>query len=186
MLRFIIFFVCFLNFIVIKSQDLSINTENISDSRPMDERGFYVKIGDTLENINFTLDNGKAVSLHELRGKVVMLQFTASWCGVCREEMPHIENEIWKKYKDKGLYIIGVDYDEPLEKVLAFKEQTKISYPLALDPDAKIFTKIAGKKSGVTRNVIIDKNGKIIFLTRLFKIDEFNKMIEIIDKELKS
>jgi peroxiredoxin len=69
---------------------------------------------------------------------------------------------------------------------LAFKEQTKISYPLALDPEAKIFTKIAGKKTGVTRNVIIDKNGKIIFLTRLFKIDEFNKMIEIIDNVLKS
>ena len=186
MLKFILFFAFLLNFIVLKSQNLPSVAENLSDSKAMDERGFYVKIGDTLENINFTLDNGKAVLLHDLKGKVVMLQFTASWCGVCREEMPHIETEIWKKYKDKGLCIIGVDYDEPLEKVLAFKEQTNISYPLALDPDAKIFTKIAGKKSGVTRNVIIDKNGKIIFLTRLFKIDEFNKMIEIIDKELKS
>ena len=114
-----------------------------------------------------------------------MLQFTASWCSVCREEMPHIEHEIWKKYKDKGLYIIGVDYDEPLEKVLAFKAQTNISYPLALDPEAKIFTKIAGKKSGVTRNVIIDKNGNIVFLTRLFKMEEFNRMIEVIDSHLK-
>jgi peroxiredoxin len=185
MLKLLLFFVSILIFTNLYSQNLANSLELLSDSRAMDERGFYVKIGDTLENINFILDDGNSVSLNDLRGKVVMLQFTASWCSVCREEMPHIEHEIWEKYKDKGLYIIGVDYDEPLEKVLAFKAQTNISYPLALDPEAKIFTKIAGKKSGVTRNVIIDKNGKIVFLTRLFKMEEFNRMIEVIDSHLK-
>jgi peroxiredoxin len=158
----------------------SIKTEN----RIMDNRGFYVKIGDSIPNITFALDNKTSISLEELKGKVVMLQFTASWCGVCREEMPFIENNLWKKYRDKGLYVIGVDYDEPLSKIRKFKKQTKITYPLAMDPEAKIFTQFAEKYSGVTRNVVLDQNGKVIFLSRLFNKNEFEEMVEVIRKQL--
>ena len=52
----------------------------------------------------------------------------------------------------------------------------KITYPLALDPGAKLFYTIAAKGAGVTRNIIIDKNGKIAYMTRLYKEDEFNEM----------
>ena len=72
-------------------------------------------------------------------GKVVMLQFTASWCGVCRKEMPFIEDEIWLPGKEKGLVVIGIDRDEPEATVLKFKDDMKITYPLALDPGANIF-----------------------------------------------
>jgi peroxiredoxin len=154
------------------------------ENRPMDKFGFYVKIGDTIPNITFNLDDKSTISLHDLRGKVVLLQFTASWCGVCREEMPHIERNLWQKYKDKGLYVLGVDYDEPLSKVKKFKKQIKITYPLALDPEAKIFTQFAEKFSGVIRNVVLDQSGKVIYLTRLFKIEEFNLMVEAIEKQL--
>ena len=154
------------------------------ESRSMDKYGFYVKIGDTIPNITFNLDDKSTISLLDLRGKVVLLQFTASWCGVCREEMPHIERDLWQKYKDKGLYVLGVDYDEPLSKVKKFKKQIKITYPLALDPEAKIFTHFAEKYSGVTRNVVLDQNGKVMYLTRLFKIEEFNLMVEAIEKQL--
>jgi peroxiredoxin len=160
--------------------------QNVADSssidlRKMDELGFYVKIGDTIPNIIFQLDDGSTTSLQELRGKIVLLQFTASWCGVCREEMPHIESKLWQKYKDQELAVIGVDYDEPLSKVQKFKKQIKVTYPLSLDPEAKIFTQFAGKFSGVTRNVVLDGNGKVIFLTRLFDIEEFNKMVSVIE-----
>ena len=60
----------------------------------------------------------------------------------------------------------------------------KISYPLALDPGADIFGLYALKESGVTRNIIIDRNGRIIFLTRLFEREEFDRMKEIISSEL--
>ena len=122
--------------------------------------------------------------LSDLRGDVVMLQFTASWCGVCRKEMPFIEDEIWLPGKDTGLKLIGIDRDEPLETVRSFKKKMKISYPLALDPGADIFGLFAEKKAGVTRNVIIDREGKIIFLTRLFERQEFNEMKKVIFTEL--
>ncbi len=146
--------------------------------------GYIVKIGDAPENIDFNLIDGSKLSLDELRGKVVVLQFTASWCSVCRKEMPHLENEVWQRFKDDDFILIGVDYDEPLERVVAFKKKMKTTYPMSLDDDALIFSKFAHKKSGVTRNVVIDKNGQIAFLTRLYERKEFEAMIKKIEELL--
>ncbi len=140
------------------------------------DRGYRVKVGDMAPNIVLHLTNGTTTSLQQLRGKVVVLQFTASWCSVCRKEMPHLESEIWQAFKDKNFVLIGVDYDEPLDKVKAFKKEMKVTYPFALDPGAKIFTQFAYKGAGVTRNVVIDPTGKIVFLTRLYSTPEFNAM----------
>jgi len=146
-----------------------------------ESRGYIVKVGDKAPDYEFTLDDGSVVKSSDHIGKVVMLQFTASWCGVCRKEMPLIEDEIWSKLKDNSDFVlVGVDRDEPLDKVLKFKEDIKVTYPLALDPGADVFGLFASKKSGVTRNVIIDKNGKIVFLTRLFERGEFDEMKEVI------
>jgi len=149
-----------------------------------DKRGFLVKVGETAPDFTMELTDGKTVKLSELRGKVVMLQFTASWCGVCRKEMPHIEKEIWQPFKDKGLLLYAVDRDEPKAKAEMLKKQTGISYPIGLDPGADIFGLYAGKKEGVTRNVLINRNGKIIFLTRLYKKEEFNRLVKRIEEEI--
>jgi peroxiredoxin len=113
-----------------------------------------------------------------------MLQFTASWCSVCRTEMPFIEKEIWQEKKNAGLIVLGIDRDEPVEKVLKFKKDIGVTYPLALDPGADIFGLFAEKAAGVTRNVIIDRSGKIIFLTRLYERPEFDEMKKVIFNEL--
>ncbi len=149
---------------------------------PADEdRGYLVKVGDQApDDFQLVLQDGKKTSLKELRGKTVVLQFTASWCSVCRKEMPHLE-EMWKKYQDKNIVLIGVDRDEPLEKVKQFYKDMKITYPLALDPGADIFGRFAHKKSGVTRNVVIDPTGKIVYLTRLYDEKEFADMVKVID-----
>jgi len=98
--------------------------------------------------------------------------------------MPFIEKEIWLPGKKSGLTVIGIDRDEPLEKVLKFKKDIGVTYPLALDPGADIFGLYALKEAGVTRNVIIDRSGKIIFLTRLFNREEFESMKRVIFAEL--
>lgn len=148
------------------------------------ENGYLVKIGDKAPDFTINEAGGKSYKLSDLKGKVVMLQFTASWCSVCRKEMPFIEKDIWQAKKASGLQIIGVDRDEPLDKVLAFKKEMSITYPLALDPGANIFGLYAQKESGVTRNVILDRTGKIIFITRLFDEKEFNEMKKVIFAEL--
>ncbi|MFL3004824.1 MAG: family 1 glycosylhydrolase [Candidatus Neomarinimicrobiota bacterium] len=146
----------------------------------IDSRGYIVNIGDIAPNFTMEYLTGEKVTLSDLRGKVVVLQFTASWCSVCRKEMPHLEKDVWKQFKEKGLVLIGVDRDEPIETVIQFQKDMGTTYPLALDPGAKIFGLFADKNSGVTRNVIIDQQGKIVFLTRLFEKDEYDQMIEVI------
>lgn len=155
-----------------------------TEESPVYEHQFLVQIGDQAPDFEIVETDGTRYHLSDLRGQVVMLQFTASWCGVCRKEMPHIEKEIWQPGKNKGLAVIGIDRDEPLHKVRRFAEFMKISYPLALDPGGNIFAQYALPQSGITRNVIIDRQGKIIYLTRLFNREEFNKMKQVIFNEL--
>lgn len=147
-------------------------------------RGYLVAVGDLAPDFTTTLNNGEKFNLSDYRGKVVMLQFTASWCGVCRKEMPFIETEIWQELKNKSFVLIGIDRDEPLEKVNEFARQTKITYPLALDPGGLIFEKYALKNAGITRNVIIDPQGRIIYLTRLFNREEFDEMKKVLFKSV--
>lgn len=155
-----------------------------SQTKQADDRGYIVEVGEQAPDFTMTLIDGTTQKLSDLRGQTVMLQFTASWCSVCRKEMPHIEKDIWQAYKDKGVVVIGVDRDEPLKKVRAFAKQMKVTYPMALDPGADIFGLFADKKSGVTRNVLINKEGKIIFLTRLFNEEEFESLVERIGEEV--
>lgn len=164
---------------------LSINCENTNNKTEYLERGYVVGLGDKPENVEFTLTDGSTTSLNKLKGKVVVLQFTASWCSVCRKEMPHLETEVWQKFKNDDFILIGVDFDETLEKVIEFKNQMKTTYPMSLDPGAEIFSQFAHKKSGVTRNIVIDKNGEIAFLTRLYERKEFEEMVSKIEELLK-
>lgn len=150
-----------------------------------DENGYIVYDGDEAPNFVVTLTDGNRVHLSDLRGKVVMLQFTASWCGVCRKEMPFIERDIWQKYGNRNDFaLLGIDRDEPLETVLAFAASTGTTYPIGLDPDAEIFAKYALKEAGVTRNVLIDRNGKIVMRTRLYNPEEFEALVNAIDVQM--
>ena len=136
-----------------------------------DAAGYIVKVGDTAPDFEMTLTE--------------MLQFTASWCGVCRKEMPFIEKDIWQKHKDNTAFALyGIDRDEPLERVKAFAKQTKVTYPLGLDPGADIFAKYAEREAGITRNVLIDKDGKIVLMTRLYNEEEFASLCKKIDELL--
>ena len=98
--------------------------------------------------------------------------------------MPHLEKDVWNTFKDKGAVLIGIDRDEPKEIVLQFQKDMGTTYPLALDPGANIFGLFADKESGVTRNVVIDQTGKIVFLTRLFEEEEYQQMLAVIESLL--
>ena len=77
-----------------------------------------------------------------------------------------------------------IDRDEPLEKVISFGKAPKVTYPLALDPGADVFALYAQRQAGITRNVLIDRDGKIVMLTRLYNPEEFQRLVEKIDEML--
>ena len=81
--------------------------------------------------------------------------------------------------------MFGIDLDEPVEKVKEFAKQIPVTYPLSLDPKGGIFYQFAETGAGVTRNVIVDKTGKIVYMTRLYKEVEFQEMKKVIAELLK-
>ena len=151
-----------------------------------DKRGYIVNIG---ENAPEFLINKKNF-LEENKGKVIMLQFTASWCSVCIKEMPYIENEIWQIHKEnKDFVLLGLAKDTKQHpqrnvEIRQMIDKTKVTYPIYRDENSEVFNLFAEKKAGVTRNIIIDKKGNISFLTRLFEKKEFNEMKKEIEKLL--
>ena len=115
-----------------------------------------------------------------------MLQFTACWCGVCRKEMPHIERDIWQRHKDnKEFVLVGIDREETREEIESFVEKVGTTYPVAMDTNADVFASYALRNSGITRNILIDRDGRIVMLTRLFKEDEFSALVNKIESLLK-
>lgn len=163
------------------------NTEVMTkaDTVAADERGYIVKVGDMVPQFDLHLLDGAKVPVSSLKGKVVMLQFTASWCGVCRKEIPFIEKDIWLKLKENPDFALyGIDLKEDAETTAKFAEMIPVTYPLTLDLEGKTFELFCAKGAGVTRNIILDREGKIIMLTRLFDEAEFNKMVETINAEL--
>jgi peroxiredoxin len=176
MKKVLLFLLCILNFALC----IQVNAQEGED------RGYIVKVGDMAPDFELTMDNGKTIHLSELRGKVVMLQFTASWCGICRKEMPHIESDIWQKYKDnKNFVLVGVDREETPDKVALLRDVTKITYPLAYDTTGEVFRLYAHPNAGITRNVLVDRDGKIVLLTRKFEEQEFKTLCAKIDELLK-
>lgn len=159
----------------------------VADTVVPDERGYIVAVGDEAPDFTAVVaGSGDTVSLSQYRGeRVVMLQFTASWCGVCRREMPDIEQQIWQRWKDnKAFALLGIDRDEPDSTVMAFAERTGVTYPIALDPAGEIFCRYAHRLAGITRNVIIDRDGRIVMMTRLYDEEEFSRMVAVIDSLL--
>lgn len=147
-----------------------------------DKRGYIVKVGDQIEDFEVTLIDGTVKKISEFNAPVLMLNFFASWCVICRKEIPHIEQEVWQPLQTQGLIVLGVDYKEPVDTAKSFVEEMNITYPVALDEDGSIFDRFA--RGGVTRNVVLDQNLNIIFLTRLFDPHEFEAMKNTIQRQL--
>lgn len=150
-----------------------------SASAQDDDRGYRVAIGDPVPDFELTDLQGRTWSKASLMGQVYILQFTASWCGVCRKEMPHLESRVWQRFQSQGLQLLGVDLDEPAEKVQGLVDDTGVTYPVCLDPGGILFGKVTVPKAGVTRNVVVGTDGNIAFLTRLFNEEEFEAMIDV-------
>jgi cytochrome c biogenesis protein CcmG/thiol:disulfide interchange protein DsbE len=107
-----------------------------------------------------TLFDGKAIKLEDLRGKVVLLNFWASWCVPCRAEAKALE-ETWKKYKDRGVVFLGVNIQDKEDNARAFIEEFRISYLNGRDSGGKIA--IDYGVWGIPETFFIDRQGRITY-----------------------
>lgn len=111
---------------------------------------------------DFTLHSsaGKNIRLQELRGEVVMVNFWATWCGPCREEMPAL-NRLHEKYRAAGFTLLGVNVDDKTDKATQMAQRLRVGYPLLHDTDKR-----ASRQYDVTAmpmTFLIDRDGKLRF-----------------------
>ena len=112
------------------------------------------------QNADFTLSDleGKTWHLRDLKGKVVLLNFWATWCPPCRKEMPDLQ-ALYDKYKDQGLVVLSIS-DEDAAKVAPFTAERKISYPVLLDSGHKVNE--AFVVEGIPKSFVYDREGRLV------------------------
>jgi peroxiredoxin len=143
-----------------------------------------LKVGDTTPAFSFEIEKNKTVNIQDYRGKVVLLNFFATWCPPCRAELPRVQKEIWNKFSANpkfALFILG--REEGWEKVSAFKEVNKYTFLMLPDEGRKVFSLFATQS--IPRNVVLDENGKIIYQSIGYSPKDFDELIALLDKKLK-
>ena len=130
-------------------------------------------------NLNFTLKDisGKDVKLSSYKGKVVLLNFWATWCGPCKIEIPWF-NEFQQKYKDKGFVVLGISADDTVEQLKPFVAEYKMSYPVLVGKGREDVQEALGPVWGLPTTLLISRDGKVCHTHMgLAKKAEFEKGI---------
>lgn len=116
-------------------------------------------VGKSAPDFNLTGADGKPVKLSDLRGKVVVVDFWATWCPPCRQEIPDFV-ALQSKYADKGLVVVGLTVDDSWDPVRPFMSQNRMNYPVARVDDASI-VKAYDVTQGIPTTFVIDRSGVI-------------------------
>jgi peroxiredoxin len=114
---------------------------------------------------DFTLRSmdGPNQRLQELRGKVVMINFWATWCGPCRQEMPHL-NRLYEKYKSSGFVLLGVNVDDDARNAVDVAAKLGVKFPVLLDTDKKVSRLY--DLATMPSTVLVDRDGKVRYFHR--------------------
>ncbi|MGH7976745.1 MAG: TlpA family protein disulfide reductase [Limisphaerales bacterium] len=145
------------------------------------EQSTLIKVGAAAPAVHFKTIDGKDFDLKDARGKIVLIDFFATWCGPCIAEMPHLQNEIWSKFKDKNFVMVAIDREESEQVVKDFQSKRQFGFSIACDPKREIYSKFATKY--IPRNFLIDANGQIVFQSVGYTESDFNNLVTAVEKE---
>jgi len=138
-----------------------------------------IKVGDIMPAFTIVSDNGKELKSAALKGKVILINFFATWCPPCQKELAEVQAKLWPMYKDNAnfsLLVIGREHSDT--DLSTYNEKKGFTFPLYPDKSRDIFNAFA--KSQIPRTYLIGKDGKVIYTTIGFKEDD----IEILMKKI--
>lgn len=141
-----------------------------------------VKVGDPAPDFSIALFDGSHLTLSELRGKVVLLNFWATWCPLCRQELTRVQKDLIDRFAGRDFLFLPVSRGEKRSDVAAFREKTGYTFPMGLDSTRTIYDRYA--TNFIPRNYLIDRDGRIITATIGYSPEEFDELIAAIERAL--
>ena len=143
-----------------------------------------VKSGDTAPDFTVEMVDGSSVTLGDRKGYGVLLNFWATWCPPCRQELTRVQTDIIDRFAGKEFVFLPVSRGEKRETVEAFREKTGYTFPMGLDSARTVFDRYASNY--IPRNFLIDKEGKVVLATVGYDEEEFDALIRTIEKTLEN
>jgi len=123
-------------------------------------------IGSVAPDFTLRSSTGKNLKLSEYRGQVVMINFWATWCAPCRQEMPHL-NRLYEQYRKAGFMLLGVNIDDNPKAAQAMAEQLGVRFPVLYDTTKQVSQRY--DVDAMPSTVIVDRDGKVQYLHRGYR-----------------
>ncbi len=141
------------------------------------------RVGDKAPEFTCETIDGETFSLKEHAGKVVFINFFATWCGPCLSELPELEKSIHQAFKDEADFkLIVIGREHTATELKEFRMQKGLELPFAPDPDRSIYSLYATKF--IPRNIIIGRDGVVKFAEAGFSEEKLKAMVTIVKQEL--
>ena len=142
-----------------------------------------IEEGQKVPAFSFTTTGGEDYSMEGLQGKVVLLNFFATWCPTCMKEMPALQNQVWKKYKDnENFMLVSIGREQNMEKMKKFQSKKDYEFHFAPDTGRVIYGQFARKY--IPRNIVVDQGGNIVYQSTGYTEEEFQEMMDVIARKL--
>ena len=149
-----------------------------------EEAATLVRAGDEAPDFTVTMFDGSQVTLSELRGKVVLLNFWATWCPPCRKEMTRVGKDIIERFAGRDFVFLPVSRGEGRSAVGAVREKNGYDFPMGLDSTKAVFGLYASNY--IPRNFLIDREGKVVLASVDYDDEEFDALLRAIEKTLEN
>ncbi len=151
-----------------------------AEVEPTPEETVLLAVGATAPGFELTTLAGETFNLEAQRGKVVLINFFATWCPPCREELPYLEKDIWLRFDRDRFSVLVIGREENDEIIAPFVEKHGYTVPFAGDPEMVAYSQYATRF--IPRNFVIGPDGTVLYQSQGYEPHEFEEMVELIEE----
>lgn len=151
------------------------------DAQVSDLGPFKTTLGEQVPSFSFETIGGRQMDIKDLEGKIVLINFWATWCGPCLRELPEL-NKFVKTLNSKDFVVLAIARDQSKETIQEYVLDKDYEFTFVPDVGKSIYLNFAEK--GIPRNVLLNAEGKVLFQTLGYNLDDFRKMERMIEEEV--